>query len=142
MVKKVGLYEALCGFRSAITTIGGKKVHFSRPPGIVTKPCSIMMIKGKGMPVHKTNSRGNLFVRFEITFPAKMVKADAQLLLEVLPAIGSNSINASNETEEYHLVDYDPKFRVTSQGRSAYDDERLVDKDVLNRSFSEKCSVQ
>lgn len=143
MIKKIGLNEALCGFRGIIKTIDGRKVHFSQPPGTITKPGTMKLIKGKGMPVHKKTTRGDLYILFSIKFPSKILKTDTKMLLEFLPEYKCN-LDKNNETEEYKLVDYDPKYKVNTdrRGRQAYDDERLVDKDVLNKSFSQKCTVQ
>ncbi|KAI3853262.1 hypothetical protein MKW92_006619 [Papaver armeniacum] len=68
---KVSLVEALTGYTAQITTLDGRSL--SIPVTSVISPTHEEVVKGEGMPIPKDPSKkGNLRVKFNIKFPAKL----------------------------------------------------------------------
>jgi DnaJ family protein A protein 2 len=83
--RTITLTEALCGFSMEITHLDGRKVSFENEAGKVIKQNSIHQVTGEGMPIEGTNSRGNLFITFEVCFPEQsLMTKDAYEKLESL----------------------------------------------------------
>lgn len=68
---KVSLVEALTGYTAQITTLDGRSLTI--PVTSVISPIHEEVVKGEGMPIPKDPSKkGNLRVKFNIKFPAKL----------------------------------------------------------------------
>jgi DnaJ homolog subfamily A member 2 len=66
----ITLSEALLGFsRVLITHLDGHGVKVSSPKGKILKPGFSIVLRGQGMPVRKSPSKGDLFVVFELEMP-------------------------------------------------------------------------
>ena len=91
---KITLAEALCGFsRVLIQTLDGRglKVDHQKPTGGVLKPGSIIKIAGEGMPIKKTDAKGDLYLMMDIEFPSNGHLQDENVTLALLKALpGSN----------------------------------------------------
>jgi len=71
--RRVSLLDALTGVRFRLRHLDGTDIEISCPPGEVVRPGEIWTIKARGMPSPKRpGSRGDLLVRFEVDFPAKL----------------------------------------------------------------------
>ena len=83
---RISLHESLCGYERAITHLDGRVLRVVSMEGEVTKPGSIYVLDGEGMPVpgHQTR-RGRLFVEFEVIFPDSMPLDVVQELRKVIP---------------------------------------------------------
>ncbi|KAI3857973.1 hypothetical protein MKX03_006187 [Papaver bracteatum] len=69
--KLVSLVEALTGYTAQITTLDGRSLTI--PVTSVISPTHEEVIKGEGMPIPKDPAKkGNLRVKFNIKFPAKL----------------------------------------------------------------------
>lgn len=126
----VTLAEALTGFsRVVVKHLDGRgiEVHHPKTPGAVLSPGQVLQIPGEGMPIKRSDSRGDLYLTVNIQFPGdKWNPSPAVLekLREILPKPGPR-IEASPVDE----VDYDPKGKIEDfgsndpQGGSAWEDE-------------------
>ena len=68
----VSLSEALTGFdRTVIRHLDGRgiRIHLQQPDGKVLRPGQILKVKGEGMPVKRSDSRGDLYFTVYVDFP-------------------------------------------------------------------------
>ncbi len=67
----ISLKEALLGnFNIVIPYLNGVKLVQKVPAGTVTKPDTVKVVKGKGMPIkNRNNVYGDLFIQFHVDFP-------------------------------------------------------------------------
>ena len=66
----ITLAEALCGFsRVVVKHLDGRGILITHPQGKVLKPDQCLVIKGEGMPLKKSDSRGDLYLRVNVVFP-------------------------------------------------------------------------
>jgi DnaJ family protein A protein 2 len=66
----VTLAEALTGFsRVVLKHLDGRGIHLSHPQGKVLRPGQILKVEGEGMPLKKSDLKGNLFLVVKIEFP-------------------------------------------------------------------------
>jgi len=110
----ITLSEALLGFsRILITHLDGRGIKVSSPRK-TTNPGSCIIIRGKGMPIHKhPDQKGDLYIRFEVEMPNAQwlknvnIEAVESLLppkkkdVEPLPAVVDEA-----EFEESDMVDF------------------------------------
>jgi len=78
---EITLLQALTGVDFVHSHLDGTKIRIKNNPGEVIKPDSIMTVEEKGLPFHrKTFAFGNLFIKFNVSFPKKMGPAELKLL--------------------------------------------------------------
>jgi len=66
--KTIDCFQAIRGTEFNLKTLEDNIIKVKVPAG--TQPGTILSVKGKGMPVHKTlNIRGNLYVKIHILIP-------------------------------------------------------------------------
>lgn len=91
---RITLSEALLGFsRVVLTHLDGRGIRVASPRGKVVRPEDAIVVKGEGMPMRNfgapgaTQSRGDLFVVFEVEMPdAEWLKTvDTATLEQLLP---------------------------------------------------------
>jgi DnaJ family protein B protein 4 len=61
------LQEAICGVRKSVKSLDGRNIEIIAPH---VEPNTVLTIPGEGMPNSKTNNKGNMRVKFNISFPA------------------------------------------------------------------------
>lgn len=69
---QITLKEALLGFEKEIKHLDDHEVSISKEG--VSQPGDIIKIRGKGMPIHQSSERGDLFVKIEIVFPTELTE--------------------------------------------------------------------
>jgi len=69
--KKINLSESLTGFSFKLQTLDGRTVLIKSKKNRIIKPEDILVAKGEGMPIYKSNEKGNLIINFEVEFPKK-----------------------------------------------------------------------
>ena len=90
-VLEITLAEALCGFsRVVLQHLDGRGIQIQHPKQDrqVLEPGQVIEIKGEGMPIKKSESRGNLYLTTHVKFPdyAWLEKNQALSTLEnILP---------------------------------------------------------
>ncbi|GAB5034575.1 Hypothetical protein NocV09_02000250 [Nannochloropsis oceanica] len=86
---KVSLTEALTGFERPLRHLDGRQLWVKGKAGQVTRPGSVWILEGEGMPLQgEPSSHGRLFIKFSVEFPvslAKMSKEEVERLKEILP---------------------------------------------------------
>lgn len=66
----ISLREALVGFSKSFTHLDGRSVEISRQK--ITKPRQVITLPNEGMPVLHSTEKGNLKIKFDVIFPAKL----------------------------------------------------------------------
>jgi len=69
--KKINLSESLTGFSFKLQTLDGRTVLIKSKKNRIIKPEDILVANGEGMPIYKSNEKGNLIINFEVEFPKK-----------------------------------------------------------------------
>ncbi|CAE7034038.1 hypothetical protein PTNB85_03745 [Pyrenophora teres f. teres] len=109
---KVSLVEALTGFnRVVITHLDGRglKLNVQQPDGNVLRPGQILKIEGEGMPIKKSDARGDLYLVVDVEFPEDgWLKNDAavQKVRDALPK-SETPEGKHEEVEEVEEVEWD-----------------------------------
>jgi DnaJ family protein A protein 2 len=102
----VSLSEALTGFsRVVLKHLDGRGIHLNHPQGKVLKPGQILKIAGEGMPLKKSDLKGDLYLVVKIEFPENGWLQDPALfgeLQKILP--GPPPAVEATEVDE---VEYD-----------------------------------
>jgi DnaJ family protein A protein 2 len=66
----ITLAEALCGFsRVVLKHLDGRGIQITHPRGKVLKPGQILKVPGEGMPLKKSELKGDLYLIVTIEFP-------------------------------------------------------------------------
>ncbi|KAK3504576.1 hypothetical protein B0T13DRAFT_507190 [Neurospora crassa] len=66
----VTLIEALSGFsRVVVKHLDGRGIHINHPRGKVLRPGDVLKVPGEGMPVKKSDMKGDLYLVVKIEFP-------------------------------------------------------------------------
>jgi len=87
VMKKISLYEALCGVEFELTHLDDRKLHVRTPKGHIVKDGSFFKIAGEGMPLrHNPFEKGDLYIRFSVTMPPNesLSQQQKQVLKSVL----------------------------------------------------------
>ncbi|XP_065860903.1 uncharacterized protein [Euphorbia lathyris] len=84
--KKISLLEALTGKTVDLTTLDGR--YLTIPSSDIIKPGHEIVISNEGMPISKEpHKKGNLRVKFDITFPSRLTAEQKSDLKRVLGGI-------------------------------------------------------
>lgn len=102
----ISLSEALTGFsRVVLKHLDGRGIHLNHPQGKVLKPGQILKIAGEGMPLKKSDLKGDLYLVVKIEFPENGWLQDPAVfgeLQKILP--GPPPVVEATEVDE---VEYD-----------------------------------
>ncbi|KIY62465.1 DnaJ-domain-containing protein [Cylindrobasidium torrendii FP15055 ss-10] len=84
----ISLVDALTGTggRKTVELLDGRKIQVAVPSGVV-KPGQETTVPGEGMPIRKdgaTRSKGDLIVRWDVTFPDRITPSQKEGLRKVL----------------------------------------------------------
>lgn len=116
---KITLAEALTGFdRVVLKHLDGRGIQIkSDPNGALMRPEETLKVVGEGMPVKKSDAKGDLYLHVEIEFPEDgFFKDQAMLdkLREILPKPGPPI-----EAEEVDEVEYEADVDMDDFGAGA-----------------------
>ncbi|CAJ2651607.1 unnamed protein product [Trifolium pratense] len=103
----ITLTEALTGFdRVVLKHLDGRGIRINHPPGKIMKPGQAIKIKGEGMPIKKSDCKGDLFIFVKIDFPDENWAKNSSSLtsLRQLIPLSPPVIDVTEEDE----VDYEP----------------------------------
>jgi DnaJ family protein A protein 2 len=109
---KISLVEALTGFnRVVLTHLDGRGIQLNvqQPNGKILRPGQVLKIAGEGMPIKKSDARGDLYFVVEIEFPEDgWLKNDqaVQKLRDALPAANKSEEPTPEDIEEVE-ADFD-----------------------------------
>lgn len=124
--KTISLTEALCGFNLIIKQLDERDLLLRFPSGRVIKSGDYKAVKAEGMPIYKNPfEKGNLYIKFEIEFPANYFQSPEKLLeLEsYLPPRPVFVMPEGEHVEEVGLSDYDLNTRGEKGGNQAYESD-------------------
>lgn len=81
---KISLRDALAGGETEVPTLNGRKIKLRL--NRIVSPDSTERIHGEGLPLPKTPSkRGDLLVKYDISFPNELTAVQRDILLDTLP---------------------------------------------------------
>lgn len=137
----ITLTEALCGFQFPIKHLDGRNLVLKSAPGEVVKKDSIKAIIGEGMPIHRNPfEKGNLYVRFNIEYPAKY-GITSEYLKKIEELLGPKPpfmMPIGEQVEEVNWFEFDPENDENSRQGDAYDS----DDDGGHRGAGVQCQTQ
>ncbi|KAF2748832.1 DnaJ-domain-containing protein [Sporormia fimetaria CBS 119925] len=106
---KISLVEALTGFnRVVLTHLDGRGIQLNvkQPNGKVLRPGQVLRIPGEGMPIKRSDARGDLYLTVDVEFPEDgWLKNDAavQKVRDALPS-ATSKIPKPEDVEEVEFV--------------------------------------
>lgn len=129
----IDLITALNGGPVRIKHLDDRVLEYQIPAGEIVRPGDVKVIRGAGMPTHRQpHNRGDLFVHFEINFPAKLhlspeQSAQLEALLPKRTAQASQPAPKGAEIDEIKMVSISAqeanKSSHSRQQRNAYDED-------------------
>lgn len=102
---EISLREALTGIdRVVLKHLDGRGLHLKveQPQGKVLRPDDVLLVKGEGMPMKRSDDRGNLYLVIHVKFPEDGWLVDepsVKKVKDVLPADGGESVQAETVDE-------------------------------------------
>lgn len=107
-VLKVSLLEALTGLnRVVLTHLDGRglSLNIQQPNGKVLRPGQVLKVPGEGMPMKRSDAKGDLFLAVDIEFPEDGWLTDDAALNKVREALPKHSIEVEKceEVEEVEV---------------------------------------
>lgn len=130
---KIGLTEALCGFKIPIQHLDNRELLITSGQGKVIEPGCKRVILYEGMPMHRNPfEKGHLYIEFDVIFPPNDFLANDGLkeLEKVLPKRDIETMEANlndEDTYEADLVNFDDTTYKKERGR--YHDQQDMDDD-------------
>ncbi|CUG85902.1 DNA-J chaperone, putative [Bodo saltans] len=119
----ISLGEALTGFVTEITHLDGRKIAIRSVAGECIDPDHLWAINREGMPVPKTGGveRGNLIIKFKVTYPSNISENDNATIRRILgvPPVR----NVSPDAEEAFIAKTTIDLAKESQSRRDDDDD-------------------
>ncbi|KAJ0418978.1 hypothetical protein BJY00DRAFT_172310 [Aspergillus carlsbadensis] len=126
----VTLAESLTGFnRVVIKHLDGRgiEIHHPKVPGQVLSPGQVLKVPGEGMPIKRSDARGDLYLVVNIKFPDEQWKPSAAVLERLKEMLPQSDVRIQADTAED--VTYDPKGKLEDfgskdpSGGSAWEDD-------------------
>ncbi|CAD6444147.1 c8fc63ab-ed95-4e2c-863b-3313ace01fda [Sclerotinia trifoliorum] len=116
----ITLAEALTGFsRVVLKHLDGRGISINHPQGKVLQPGQILKVEGEGMPLKRSDAKGDLYLIVKIDFPQDGWTEDTaafSTLQQVLPKPGPPIT-----TEEVDEVEYDSDADLDDFGANSGD---------------------
>lgn len=83
--KRVSVWEALLGSAITITTLEGKNLSITIPPG--TQPDTVLSCHAEGLPHMRARQKGNLLIRVKVDIPKTLTAEQQQKIREIKDGI-------------------------------------------------------
>ncbi|KAL8139039.1 hypothetical protein V2J09_005040 [Rumex salicifolius] len=77
----ITLAQALVGFNKTIKHLDDHLVEIGSKG--ITKPKEVSKIKGEGMPLHLSNKKGDLYIKYEVLFPTSLTEDQKTKINEI-----------------------------------------------------------
>jgi DnaJ family protein A protein 2 len=124
---EIDLVTALAGGQIFVEHLDDRWLSIDIMPGEVISPGTLKLVRNQGMPSYRHHDHGNLYVRFDVKFPAKGFTNDQNafdMLKSILPP-SENTIQPPKDhmTETVDLEDVDPSQQARAQGATAMDED-------------------
>lgn len=88
---------------------------------------TLKLVRNQGMPSYRHHDNGNLYVRFDVKFPASGFTADPaafEQLKAILPASDTTIVPPKETmTEQVDFEDIDPAQQARAQGATGMDED-------------------
>lgn len=135
MQKKITLTEALSGVRFTVKHPDGRTLFVKSNPGEMVAHGSVLGVPSGGMPQYGSPySRGNLYVKFDVEFPASLDEQACKVLRSALPEPEVHEDDPDLDEEDLEIeqvfvreVDVDAererRQRLREATREAYDED-------------------
>jgi DnaJ family protein A protein 2 len=126
----VTLAESLTGFnRVVIKHLDGRGIEIQHPkvPGQVLSPGQVLKVPGEGMPIKRSDARGDLYLVVNIKFPDEQWKPSAAVLERLKEMLPQSDVRVQADTAED--VQYDTNGKLEDfgskdpSGGSAWEDD-------------------
>jgi DnaJ family protein A protein 2 len=102
----VTLAEALTGFsRVVLKHLDGRGIHINHPQGKVLRPGQVLKVPGEGMPLKKTDLKGDLYLVVKVEFPEDGWTEDATAFESIKRVLPKPEL--AIETTEIDEVEFD-----------------------------------
>ncbi|KAG1142193.1 hypothetical protein G6F37_002285 [Rhizopus arrhizus] len=126
---KIDLLTALAGGQFAIPHLDDRVLMVSVLPGEAIQPDMVKVIPNEGMPMHRIESRGHLFVKFTVEFPqSNWTDQDTIKQLEaILPPRPTLPTFSDKHVDDVVLVDAEGYQGRNNASHSAYNDDEDED---------------
>jgi DnaJ family protein A protein 2 len=103
---EVTLAEALTGFsRVVLKHLDGRGIHLELPQGKVLQPGQILKVAGEGMPLKKSDAKGDLYLVVKVEFPENGWTSDPEAFASLQKVLPSPAPKI--EATEVDEVEYD-----------------------------------
>ncbi|CAL3969231.1 hypothetical protein PZA11_006165 [Diplocarpon coronariae] len=116
----VTLAEALTGFsRVVLKHLDGRGIHINHPQGKVLRPGQVLKVPHEGMPLKKSDAKGDLYLVVKVDFPENGWTEDASTfagLQKILP-----EPEAPIEVTEVDEVEFDSDAEIEEFGANSGD---------------------
>lgn len=124
---EIDLVTALAGGTLYIEHLDEQWLNIEILPGEVISPGSVKMLRGQGMPSHRHQIPGNMFVQFDVKFPEKnfATSPNAYETIKQLipPSVTPIMPPQDTMTETVYFEDVDPNDHSGSRGATGCDDD-------------------
>jgi len=124
----VTVAEALTGFsRVVIKHLDGRGIEITHPAGKVLSPGQVLKVSGEGMPIKRSDSKGDLYLVVNVKFPEENWRPSPEMIEKLKQVLPSPEPAITAETVDE--VDFDPKGNMEEfgaqdgQGGSAWVDD-------------------
>lgn len=124
----VTVAEALTGFsRVVIKHLDGRGIEITHPAGKVLSPGQVLKVSGEGMPIKRSDSKGDLYLVVNVKFPEENWRPSPEMIAKLKQVLPSPEPAITAETVDE--VDFDPKGNMEEfgaqdgQGGSAWVDD-------------------
>jgi DnaJ family protein A protein 2 len=109
--------------------LDGRGIELQHPktPGQILSPGQVLKVPGEGMPIKRSDSRGDLYLIVNIKFPDEQWKPSAAVLERLKEMLPKPDVRIPAETVDE--VEYDPKGNAEDfgskdpSGGSAWEDD-------------------
>lgn len=101
-VLKISLVEALTGFnRVVLTHLDGRGIQLNveQASGKVLRPGQVLKIPGEGMPMKRSDAKGDLYLQVDIEFPEDGWLKDDAALQKIKDALPATKISEEKHEE-------------------------------------------
>jgi len=124
---KIDLVTALAGGKIHVPHLDDRVLIVEILPGEVIKPGDLKAVMGQGMPTERHHDFGNLYIQFDIEFPAanwtEIIKIE-QLRSILPPTAALPALPKGAHVEEVSLTEMDPRQKARAeQGHMGGDDD-------------------
>lgn len=104
---EISLGESLCGLdRVVLKHLDGRGVHMRQPRGRILRPDQVLKIPGEGMPLKKSDAKGDLYLVVKVNFPEDSWTRDGARLDQIQKLLPPPPKNISAEIIDE--VDFQP----------------------------------